>query len=215
MSVLISFNNSAEMANLVMALEDGTVAATMPGSVEKAATREVWNVNAKQSMEALMQGSIVRVGKAGAWAYYATDEQDVIEFPANSTPTAKVSVSVDGFSNTTRKHIRTDALGKSNTVILPGILTTKFGKGAKAGSLTTAVGGHRVIAYVAEGESDHLLLSVGGGPTQRHTVEDSLAILGLEWTEWNGSNAQPAKILQAGDIPTLNAVRLSNYDPSD
>ncbi len=82
MSVLISFNNGAEMANLVKALLR-KVASTMPGSVEKAATREVWNINAKQTMEALMQGSIVRVGRAGARAYYATDEQDVIEFPGH------------------------------------------------------------------------------------------------------------------------------------
>ena len=48
-------------------------------------------------MEALMQGSIVRVGRAGARAYYATDEQDVIEFPTNNTSIAKLGVSVDGF----------------------------------------------------------------------------------------------------------------------
>jgi hypothetical protein len=179
MSVTNSFYNRAEYGNLVKALGAGVVAATMPGSVEKAATREVWNGNAKEAMEALMQGSILRVGPADALAYYVTDDVNAIDFPANKSPNATVSLSVDGFKTTLRKAIRSDTLGKFNTLIVPGILTTRFGAGARAGSLTTAVGGHPVVAYAAEGNPGDLLLSVGGGSTQRHTIDAALEILGL------------------------------------
>jgi hypothetical protein len=160
----------------------------------------VWGSDLRAVREA-MQGTIVKFGGTTPTYLIGPCNTDL-----NKSGT-KVALSIHGLAANTTEYTMAAMKAKDAESVIFGVMQSSEGAGAHAGELRVADMQVALSADTGSTELQNLVVTVRNGQSTTKTVEEAVAMLGLEWQPWDGAAAAPPPIPAAAGIPTAAQAR--------